>query len=109
MTEVEAGFLNKQCGQTTQNYQCSKCDFTFGDGSNVENHIVDLSFSGRLPTPVIPIYNKDESIRTLDERETFACMVTTTGVLQTDITDKCSEKSDQDEVKKCALNFPTKK
>ena len=27
-----------------------------------------LSFSGRLPTPATPLYNKDESIRTLDER-----------------------------------------
>ena len=64
-----------------------------------------LSFSGRLLTPVVPIYNKDESIRALDERETFACMVTLTEVIQTDITNKRSEESDQNEVDKFA-RFP---
>ena len=57
-----------------------------------------LSFSGRLPTPFVPIYNKDERIRALDEKETFACMITLTEVIQTEITDKRSEKSDQKEV-----------
>ena len=64
MIDVENGFLNKQCDQTTQNCQCSKCDFKFGNGSDVENHIICQSLNGRVPTPVITVYNKDESCRT---------------------------------------------
>ena len=40
-----------------------------------------LSFSGRLPTPFVPIYNKDERFRALDEKETFACMITLNEVI----------------------------
>ena len=103
MIDAESGFLNKQYDQTTQNCQCSKCDFKFGNGSDVENHIICQSLNGRVPTPVITVYNKDESSRTLDEKETNACMVTITEVIQTDITDQSSEKSDQKEVKKSAI------
>ena len=98
MIDVEAGFLNKQCDQTTQNFQCSKCDFTFGNGSDVENHIFCQSLNWRVPTSVITVYNKDENSKTLEEKETNTCIVTVTEVIQTDINDQSSEKSDQKEV-----------
>ena len=55
-----------------------------------------LGFSGRFPTPFAPMYNKDEYIRALDEKETFD--KTLNEVIQTEIIDKRSEKSVQTEV-----------
>ena len=103
MIDVEAGFLNKQCDQTTQNCQCSKCDFKFGNGSEVENHIICQSLNGRVPTPVITVYNKDENSKTLDEKETNACIVIANEIFQTDITNQSSEKADRKEVKMSAM------
>ena len=101
------GFLNKQYNQIKQNCQCSKRDLKSGNGSNVENHIICQSFNGKVLASVITVYNKDENSKTLDEKETNACIVTATEVIQTGITNQSSEKADRKEVKKHHLIEPS--
>ena len=82
-----------------------KRDLKFGNGSDVENHIICQSLNGKVPTPVITVYNKDENSKTLDEKETNTCIVTVTEVIRTNITDQSPEKSERKEVKKSAIFF----
>ena len=97
------GFMNKQHDQVKQNCQCSKCDLKSGNGSSVENHSICQSFNGKVPASVITVYNKDENSKTLDEKETNACIVIANEIFQTDITDQNSEKADRKEVKMSAM------
>ena len=96
-------FTNKQYDQIKQNCQCSKRNLRSGNGNDVENHISCKNFSGKVPAPGITVYDKNDNSMTLDEEEINTCNVTVTEVIQTDITDQSSEKSDRKEVKKSAI------
>ena len=89
------GPMNKQYDQIKQNCQCSKRNLRSGNGNDVENHISCKNFSRKVLAPGITVYNKNEDSMTLDEDEINTCNVTGTEVIQTDITNQNSEKSDK--------------
>ena len=102
------GPMNKQYDQIKQKCQCSKRNSGPGNGNDVGNCISCKNFSRKVLAPGITVYNENEYSMTLDEDEINACNATDTEIIQTDITNQNSEKSNQKEARKSTIFFNAK-